>query len=512
MKANYLMKILFLALIMLGCKNENHSGIINQKLSDKNEIILVNKKFIDALTNEFDEDSIKVKNAFYELKIFEPILFGILPGDINHKLTYNNERAGGDISMYDYTSTNKYYSYSLDNTQNIFNIEKPDYPKEIINQWHQLNTTYFQNRKIDNIKYDIHSLYSRINKNHDTIYVLNGDIEMININKYLNVYRLNQLNSIHKFYFDILNSLSLKYANDSILNFYQQGISEFWDHDKGIYENKTRQNLIEYGICLNNSGQLPFKTKHLAYAEVKLFPRYQTRSALNIKSIDGIYGINQFFMDHDLTSGFVHPFTTNFFEKLPDNGYVLVFDRSLYRINQGRIYYKLKSDLSQPSDVLGQNIAFCRQWKLSEIDINGYYIMMKKSKYSSNSYCPQLKKESSNPYYPEIPIWSSYNQEGYVDYRRLNSLTDYDGGTVVIIWTYNNQTLFTDIHGSIFEIIEEAKRIKTIYKVDPTIGIYDAGPFARKFKSTETGIVDFNHVNILTGTSEYVGAGYGYLR
>ena len=395
------------------------------------------------------------------------------------------------------------------NSENILNIELPDYPKEIVNQWYNKDTTYFQYRIGDNDRFETESLYSYVNKNSDSIYVLNGDIEMININKYLEVSNSNYVVS-HTFYFDILKSLTLKYCNDSIDNIYKLGTSQFWDYKKDNYENKIITNLIEYGKCLNNSGQLPFKCKALAYADIKLFPRYKDRSALNIKSIEGVYGINQFFMDHDLTSGFVHPHTSNFFERLPDDGYVLVFDRSLSRINHGRIYYKKKSDLSPPTDELGQNIAFCRQWKLSEIDLNGYNIMMKKSNYSSNSFCPQLKNGTKNYYYPEIPIWSSYKKEGYVDYRLLNSLTDYDGGTVVIIWTYNNQVLFTDIHGSIADIIDEAKRIKNIYKVDPTIGIYDSGSFARKFRASENGIVDFNHVNKLTGRTEFVGAGYGY--
>jgi hypothetical protein len=69
-----------------------------------------------------------------------------------------------------------------------------------------------------------------------------------------------------------------------------------------------------------------------------------------------------------------------------------------------------------------------------------------------------------------------------------------------------------DMHGSIADIIAEAIRIKNLYNVDPTIGIYDAGPFARKFKANEAGSVDFNYVNKLTGTAEFVGAGYGLVK
>jgi hypothetical protein len=466
---------------------------------------------MDALTNEMEVDSIKMKNAFFSLKIFEPIVFGMMPGEVNHKLTYNKMKSGGDCAIYSYQSIMKYYAYSLVNSEKLLMVEQPDYPKQIINQWYDLDTAYFQYRDVADERLHTISIYSYVNNNSDKIYVLNGNIEMVNLNQYLSVGKSNYEVS-HSYYFNLLNALSLKYCGDSILNFFKTGVSKFWDYKKENYENSIHASIVEYGKNSSASGQIPFKTKALKYAEVKLFPRAKARLALGINSIEGVHGINQFFMDHDLTSGFVHPYTNNFFRILPDDAYVLVFERSLSRINHGSIHYEKKSDLCEPTDGLGQNIAFCRQWKLSELDLNGNYLMMKKSKYSANRYCPQVKKESSNPYSPEIPIWSSYQQEGYVDYRLLNLLTDSDGGTAVIIWTYKQDILFTDIHGSIGDMIETANRVKHTYQVDPTIGIYDAGPFARKFKASETGVVDFNHVNKFTGTSEFVGAGYGFAK
>jgi len=275
---------------------------------------------------------------------------------------------------------------------------------------------------------------------------------------------------------------------------------------------KPDENIIEYGISLNTSKQLPFKTKYLRSAEVKMFPRYSTRKELGINYLEGVFGINQFLMDHDLTSGFVHDYTRNFFNKLSQDGYLLVFERSTIKINEGNISYKRKKNLLS-TDKLGHNIAFCRQWKLSEIDIKGDQIMMQKSKYNSSRFCPQVKKITSNPFSPEIPIWSNSPRAGYIDYHTLNSLTDYDGGTVVIVWsTPKNEILFMDLHGSISDIISEAIKIKDQFKVDPTIGVYDAGPFARKFKADKNDRIDFSFVDKSTGTSNLAGAGYAYLK
>ena len=49
---------------------------------------------------------------------------------------------------------------------------------------------------------------------------------------------------------------------------------------------------------LSNSQQIPYKTKKLTSAKVKLFPNYGTRQKHGITKLIDVYGINQFFMDH----------------------------------------------------------------------------------------------------------------------------------------------------------------------------------------------------------------------
>ena len=72
----------------------------------------------------------------------------------------------------------------------------------------------------------------------------------------------------------------------------------------------------------------------------------------------------------------------------------------------------------------------------------------------------------------------------------------------------NNEILFKEVHGSIQDIMSSTIEIR--YKIDPVLGIYDAGSYARKFKS-KSGVLDFDIVDKNTGKGQFVGAGYGYL-
>ena len=96
---------------------------------------------------------------------------------------------------------------------------------------------------------------------------------------------------------------------------------------------------------------------------------------------------------------------------------------------------------------------FFRQWKLSEIDI-------KDSKFvnfikSDGFYFLRVKENTTNPYNKYIPLWSSIPQkDGYMEYEKLNKLSDNDGGTAVILWEVDNEIFFTDIHSSIYDIIK----------------------------------------------------------
>lgn len=269
---------------------------------------------------------------------------------------------------------------------------------------------------------------------------------------------------------------------------------------------------LRYSSDNCKDGQISFVSQEMSYAEVILFPKRVDREALGIKELKNVYGINQFFMDFDLTSGFVHPFTQSFYDRLPDYGFVMKIERSPNKVNQAKVSYITKSEVNS-DDVLGQNLGFCRQWKLSEIDIVGDKIFLSPCKFRSSNNCLKVKEGSSNPYSPQIPLWTTHKGTGYVEMTKLKTLGILDGGTAAIIWTKaNGETAFVDIHGSIAFIFENALSIATKYNVDPTIAICDAGSYARKFKADKNGRVDFNVVNSKTGSGQFVGAGYGYLR
>ena len=271
----------------------------------------------------------------------------------------------------------------------------------------------------------------------------------------------------------------------------------------------------------NNNIQKPFETKELHKASVTIFPNYGSRnhqlsyyignnsySYPNNYELKNVYGINQFFMDFDLTTGFVHPYTANFYNKLPKDGFVLYYERNPKYINQGEISYKRKKDLTV-NDILGQNIGFCRQWKLSEIEILKEDVFMRKN--NSGSYSMQVKSNTKNPYEPEIPIRSiQISKDGYYKMDQFNILSNLNGGTAVIIWeTKTKEILFLDIHGSIYSIINKLIDISNKYNVDPTLGIYDAGPMSQKLKADDNNSVFFSEVNSWCDYN-YVGAGYAY--
>ena len=260
---------------------------------------------------------------------------------------------------------------------------------------------------------------------------------------------------------------------------------------------------------LNNVDQIPYETKELQSAKIKLFPNFRTRQSLNLNEINSVYGINQFFMDFDMTTGYVHDYTNNFYKKLRPNDFVLILNRDKSFINEGVISYIKVKNITL-NDKLGQNIGFFRQWKLSEIDIkDSSLIMLKKSK--DSYYFIQTKDNINNPFKGLIPLWSKLPQKnGFINIEQLNQLSNYDGGTVVILWENQNKIYFKDIHGSIKNIIQNLYTIKNKYKVDPILGIYDAGPMARKFKSNPENKVLLNEISNKISTLWYVGAGFGY--
>lgn len=167
---SYILLIVMLVILGLSCNNGVNNNLSTSKYSKSNlaKHLLVNKKFIEALLDKNNQDSTRIKNAFFSMKIFEPILFGITIGDYSHKLKYTNA-SGGDFSKFYYTSNKTYYTYSLQNTENILNIELPSNPKKIVNEWSNNDTTFYQSLQGYYEGLITESLYFYIDKNKDTI-------------------------------------------------------------------------------------------------------------------------------------------------------------------------------------------------------------------------------------------------------------------------------------------------------------------------------------------------------
>lgn len=267
----------------------------------------------------------------------------------------------------------------------------------------------------------------------------------------------------------------------------------------------------------NTNEQKPFKTRELSSAKVTLFPNLGTRKCTNdtrfsspLNQLIGVYGVNQFFMDFDLTTGFVHTYTKNMFNNLSPDGFVLQLTRDPVAINKATISYIRKKDLA-PSDSLGINIGFCRQWRLSEIDIVENKVLLKRDP-KLNRLFISPKQGTSNPYNDFVKIWSDQTiKEGYYDINSLNILSGTNGGTAVIIWeTKQGEIRFIDIHGSIKDIITELQHIAAKYDVDPTLGVYDAAGMAQKMKADANHMVSFDEIDKWCGGQLWVGAGYGF--
>ena len=276
-----------------------------------------------------------------------------------------------------------------------------------------------------------------------------------------------------------------------------------------------RQPVLSYADVTN--GQYAFIGAPAYQKRVKLIPNLEQREKMGLNRIDSILGVAHFFLDLDLTTGFVHRYTTNFFNRLRPGDYVLRFTRSANDSMVGTIEYVHKRDL-QTKDVLGKNIAFFRQWKLCEIDLvkkkSEYKLNMKYCKFAPSCACIQSKSDNDNPFKGQIPLWSSRAKEGEVPLASLNRLGEYSGGTAVIIWDvqYNGRArvMFMDVHGSIDDIISAALLIADQYSVDPHIAISDAGPFAVKIRADTNNVLSCKQLKAIAPRSQKVGAGFGY--
>lgn len=486
------------------------SEVIGTFPEDKNEILLINEKFYSALINHSEHGELKLEKAFNSIRTYEPIFYSVFRGGVNRKIK-NSHLSGGDFSKTTHYFDYDYYFYYFQNYQGMFEITLPDIPYRISAKWYSTDTMFYHTSdQVTNMTIN-KTAYIVQDKVDSSIYLLNGKFKMINISNLLSENQTLFENRDVEFFREILNNLVLKNCSDNLNNLYDP--NKWWSNDvlTSVVDNQTNVKPILYHNRLNYPNtQVKFQTKEISYIPVKFFSKRTDRDALKTARIDNVYGVNQFFMDHDLTSGYVHPFTQNFLNMLDDNGFVMCFKRSPNRINEAIAYYKRKKDLD-PNDILGENIAFCRQWKLSEINMKNDDVLLKTCKFNSRCNCLQVKEGSDNPYSPEIPLWSTYRSENYVDINELNKFGDFDGGSVVIIWENDNkEILFKDIYGSIYDIITTAREIRDKYNTDPVIGIYDAGSYARRFQSNN-GVLDVELINRNTGTGKFVGAGYGYL-
>jgi hypothetical protein len=490
--------------------NETSTEISNTYFDNKNEILLINEKFYSNLVNSAGSGETKIEEAFKSLGIYEPIIFSVFKGGVSRKKV-NSGLSGGDFSKIVYSSEYDYYFYYLQNYQGAFVVNLPGIPCHIDTKWHSSDTTFFNTRDYVSNMTIKETAYIIQDKNDSSIFLLNGKFKMKNISSLLiDKSPIEEKN--HNFFVDVLNIIVLKECSDSLYRLYNP--DKWWNHNnvlETIVDKKEAKPISYFPKALDNvNAQVKYQTKEISYIPVIFFPKRNDRDALNISKLDNVYGVNQFFMDHDLTSGYVHPFTKNFFNMLSDDGFVLCFKRSLNRVNEATAFYVRKKDLST-DDVLGQNLAFCRQWKLSEINFRNDEVFLKKCNYNKNCNCLQVKDNSDNPYSPEIPLWSSHKKEGYISIDELNGFGDFDGGTVTIIWESNNKgVLFKEVYGSIKDILIAAIEIRDKYNTDPVLGIFDAGSYARKFQSIN-GVIDFDIVNRKTGKGQFVGAGYGYI-
>lgn len=257
-------------------------------------------------------------------------------------------------------------------------------------------------------------------------------------------------------------------------------------------------------------GQKAFYTYSAISLKTKLFTNYGYRSTNNQQFLSNVVAVNHFLMDHDLVSGYVHPYTQNFFNKLRPTDFVARFSRSSKEANTGLLSWVQKKDLA-PDDKLGQNIAFFRQWKLSEIALSGNKVNIQPCSYQSDCQCMQVLKEKGNPFEREIPIPSTFALSGYQPLNVLNKLDQRNGGTAAIVWlTEDGLVMFMDVHGSIEMIISKARQIAEDFNTDPSIAVADAGPFSKKFYSNSNYDLDFTPMNALSKIN-YTGAGFGYI-
>jgi hypothetical protein len=266
---------------------------------------------------------------------------------------------------------------------------------------------------------------------------------------------------------------------------------------------------VVYNCSSAPNGDHAFRTVPAKKLCVKLIPNLETKAKLKMKVIPKMIGVHQFFLDHDLVSGFVHPFTQRMYDDLKPNEYVLKFTATNSLKNIGNISYIHKSELKK-NDILGKNIAYFRNWRLSEIEYkinNGVvYFKSKPCNFNKRCACPESNRTGNMK---QIPVWHKA-ESGYLSVDKFKAFGAYDGGTVSLIWEVKNEIFFQDIHSSWKEILERAIEISKKYNTDPTIAISDAGPLANKVRANAKHELSTARIDALAPSGKRFGAGYGY--
>jgi hypothetical protein len=267
---------------------------------------------------------------------------------------------------------------------------------------------------------------------------------------------------------------------------------------------------VVYNCAAAPNGDHAFRTIPAKKLHVKLIPNLETRAKLKMKVIPKMIGVHQFFLDHDLVSGFVHPFTQRMYDDLRPNEYVLKFTANNSIKNTGIISYIHKSELDK-NDILGKNIAYFRNWRLSEIEYkinNGLvYFKSKPCNFNKRCACPETNRTGNMK---QIPVWHKA-ESGYFSVNKFKAFGAFDGGTVALIWEVKNEIFFQDIHSSWKEILERAIEISKKYNTDPTIAISDAGPLANKVRANLKHELTTSSIDALAPSGKRFGAGYGYV-
>jgi hypothetical protein len=288
------------------------------------------------------------------------------------------------------------------------------------------------------------------------------------------------------------------------------------DTSSSKVENQVVTPFSFFGNSNGNSGsQIPFVSFIMHQAEVKIFPNKHYRDEQQIEKISGIVGVTHFFLDFDLTSGFVHPYTLNYFNKLNADDFVMRFSANQKDKTTGSIEYIRKSNVTT-QDKLGVNIAYFRQWKLSEIDWKTsdgkILIKVKNASFSYEGFCPQSKNLKDASLISQRPILVKADRYGYADAETMNSLNAKYGGTAVLIWEnkQDGKNYFMDVHASWKDIFMQAKSISEKFGVDPTIAIGDAGPYSAKVYANKSNCIDVSDIDNLCMGDNWFGAGFGY--